>query len=78
MPLRLVNPPTTFQTMMKKILGELLDQGVVISLDDMLIYSENIEDLVKLVRQGLGRLEQHDLPVSLKKSVFHQEEVEFL
>jgi len=33
---------------------------------------------IKLVPKVLDRLEQHDLAVSLKKSVFHQEEVEFL
>ena len=33
---------------------------------------------IKLVQKVNNRLEQHDLPVSLKKSVFHQDEVEFL
>jgi len=37
-----------------------------------------MEDHVKLVRQVLNRLEQHDLAVSLKKSMFHPEEVEIL
>jgi len=55
-----------------------LDHGVVVYLDDILIYSENIDDHIKLVQKVLARLEQHDLAVSLKKSVFHQEEVEFL
>jgi len=33
---------------------------------------------MNLVQKVLHRLEQHDLAVSLKKSVFHQEDVEFL
>ena len=37
-----------------------------------------MDDHVKLVQRVLDRLEQHDLAVSLKKSVFHQEEVAFL
>jgi len=78
MPFRLVNPPPTFQTMMNKILREFLDHRVVVYLDDILIYSENMDDHVKLVQRVLDRLEQHDLAVSLKKSVFHQEEVAFL
>jgi len=78
MPFGLVNAPATFRTMMNKILSEFLDHGVVVYLDDILIYSENMEDHIKLVQNVLDMLEQHDLAVSLKKSVFHQEEVEFL
>jgi len=78
MPFGLVNAPATFQTMMNKILREFLDHGVVVYLDDILIYSENMDDHIRLVQKVLDRLEQHDLAVSLKKLVFHQEEVEFL
>ena len=78
MPFGLVNAPATFETMMNKILGEFLDQGVVVYLDDILIYSENIDDHINLVQKVVDRLEQHELAVSLKKSVFHQDEVKFL
>jgi len=78
MPFALVNAPATFQTMMNKILREFLDHGVVVYLDDIRIYSENMDDYIQLVQKVLDRLEQHDLAVSLKKSVFHQDEVEFL
>jgi len=77
MPFGLVNAPATCQTMMNKILRDFLDHRVVVYLDDILIYSENMEDHITLVQQVLHRLEQHDLAVSLTKSVFHQEEVEF-
>ena len=78
MPFVLVNAPATFKPMMNKILREFLDHGVVVYSDDILIYSENMDDHIKLVRKVLDRVEQHDLAVSLKKSVFHQDEVEFL
>jgi len=74
----LVNAPATFETMMNNILGEFLDQGVVVYLDDILIYSENIDDHINLVQKVVDRLEQHELAVSLIKSVFHQDEVKFL
>jgi len=74
----LVNAPATFQTMMNKILREFLDHRVVVYLDDILIYSKNMDDHIKQVKKVLARHEQHDLAVSLKKSVFHQDEVEFL
>jgi len=78
MPVRLKNIPATFQTMMNKILREFLDPGVLVYLDHILIHSENMKEYIKLVRQVLDQLEQHDLVVSLKKSVFHQAEVQFL
>jgi len=37
-----------------------------------------MDDHIKLVQKVLGRLEQHGLTVSLTKSVFHQDEFEFL
>ena len=64
--------------MMNKIQTAFLDHGVVLYLDDILIYSENMDDHIKLVQKVLDRLEQQDLAVALKKSVFHQDEVKFL
>jgi len=57
MPFGLVNNPATLQTMMNKILSESLDHGVVVYPDDILIYSENMEDHIKLVQQVVNRLE---------------------
>ena len=78
MPFGVVNALTTLQTMMNKIGMEILDDGVVVCLDDILIYSENKDDYIKIVQKGLDRLERHDLGVLLKRSVFHLEKVEFL
>jgi len=64
--------------MMNKILREFLDHGVVVYLDNILIYSENYEEHVELVKKVLARLEEHRLAISLKKSVFHVPSVEFL
>jgi len=78
MPFGLVNAPATFQAMMNTILQEFLDHGVVVYLDDILIYSKKMEGHEALVNQVLARLERHHLAVSLKKSVFHVNTVEFL
>ena len=78
MPFGLVNAPATFQAMMNKILREFLDLGVVVYLDHILIYAENYEEHIKLVKKVLARLEEHLLAISLKKSVFHIPSVEFL
>jgi hypothetical protein len=78
MPFGLVNAPATFQYMMNEILREFLDDGVVVYLDDILIYSKSEEDHVKMVTKVLARLEEYDLAVSTAKSIFHVKEVEFL
>jgi len=64
--------------MMNTILREYLDHGVVVYLDDILIYSKTMEGHEALVKQVLGRLERHHLAVSLKKSLFQIDTVEFL
>ena len=74
----LVNAPAIFQAMMNTILREFLDHGVVVYLDDILIYSKSLEDHKALIKQVLARLERDDLAISLKKSVFHVDTVEYL
>ena len=41
MPFGLANAPAMFQNMMNEIFRDMIDSGVVIYLDDILIYSEN-------------------------------------
>ena len=53
MPFGLVNAPATFQTLMNKILREFLDHGVDVYLDDILLYSDNMDDHIKLVQKVL-------------------------
>jgi len=67
MPFGLVTAPTTFQAMMNTILPAFLDHGVVVYLEDILIYSKTMEGHETLVKQGPARLQRQDLTVSLKK-----------
>ena len=78
MPFGLCNAPATFQGMMNEVLREFLDQGVVVYLDDVLIYSKDKESHVKLVRQVLAKLAQHNLAVAGHKSQFHVPQTEYL
>ena len=50
MPFGLANAPATFRNMMNEIFRDMIDLGVVIYLDDILIYSENEQDHVALVK----------------------------
>jgi len=54
MPFGLVKAPATFQLMMNKILHEFLDQGVVVYLDDILIYSKTHAEHVTMVKKVLS------------------------
>ena len=63
---------------MNTILREFLDHGVVVYLDDILIYSKSLSEYKALIKQVLARLERHDLAIFLKKLVFHVDTVEFL
>jgi len=53
MPFGLVNTPATFQTMMNEILREFLEQGLLVYIDNILIYSETVEEHILLVRKVL-------------------------
>jgi Reverse transcriptase (RNA-dependent DNA polymerase). len=49
MPFGLSTAPATFQRMMNTIFFEMLDKGVLIYLDDILVYSKTIEEHKKLL-----------------------------
>ena len=74
----LANASATFQNMMNEVLREFLDQGVVVYIDNVLIYSEKLEQHIKLVKKFLKKLAEYNLAVTAHKSTFHVPEVEFL
>lgn len=78
MPLGLCNAPAVFQRMMNTIFHDMLDQGCVIYLDDILIYAETEEELLRITREVLKRLREHKLFVKPGKCRFKVQKVEFL
>jgi len=48
------------------------------SMDDILIYTETVEEHVTIIRRVMDRLRKAGLCVRINKSSFHHEEVEFL
>jgi hypothetical protein len=63
----LTNAPASFQDMMNHILKDFLDTGVIVYIDDILIYPNNIEQHDKLVEEGFERLAKNDFVISPKK-----------
>ena len=75
MPEGLCNALATFQAMMDNIFQDLLDQGVVVYLDDILISSETRKEHEKLVKEVLSRFKNNHLQANLTTSVIEVEEV---
>jgi len=63
---------------MNKLFANLLDICVIIYLDDILIYSKNLKEHKKQVKEILRHLKANRLYVSPSKCKFHQEQVKFL
>lgn len=78
MPFGLVNAPAVFQAFINDVLREMLNIFVFVYLDDILIFSRNLQEHIQHVRQVLTQLLKHKLFVKLEKSEFHVPAVSFL
>lgn len=78
MPFGLTNAPAAFQHLMNDIFQDLLDICVIIYLDDILIFSKNMEDHQQTVKEVLKQLRKHSPFAKPEKCEFHLEEVEYL
>ena len=78
MPFGLTNAPATFCTLMNKVLHPFLDRFVVVYLDDIVVYSESLEEHIEHLRQVFEVLRQNELFVKREKCSFAQKEVPFL
>jgi len=78
MPFGLTNAPASFQRFINEVFGEHLDIFVIAYLDDILIFSNTLEEHVQHVQMTLQKLENAKLRLKLKKCEFHVQETEFL
>ena len=75
----LTNSPSTFQMMMNALFKEEIDQGhVVIYMDDILIFTNDMESHQYWVRRVLQKLQDNNLYLKPEKCFFEKGEVDFL
>ena len=75
----LTNSPATFQALMNSIFADLIAAGkVAVYLDDILIFSHELEEHREVVREVLRRLQKNNLYLRPEKCEFEQEQIEYL
>ena len=70
--------PATFQRLLEKVLAEFLGKGVLVYIDDIILYSKSEEDHEVLVKKVLQRLGEVGLSLRPDKCHFFQEKVDYL
>ena len=78
MPFGLTNSLAVFQWFMNDILGDLLDKCIMVYLDDILVYSDNLKEHKEHIRELLRCLRKHGLYAKVNKCKWHRDSVEFL
>jgi hypothetical protein len=74
----LTNAPAYFMYLMNSVFMSELDKFVVVFIDDILIYSKNLEDHARHLRVVRQRLRDHRLYAKFSKCEFWLDKVKFL
>ncbi len=74
----LKNTPVTFQRLINNTLREYLDDFAITYLDDILIYSDDLEMHCSHVHKVLEKLNERALYVKKSKSRFKTKKIKFL
>lgn len=78
MPQGITNAPSTFQRLMERCMGDIHLKEVLVFLDDLIVYSDTLEEHESRLVNVLGRLREYGLKLSLDKCKFFQTEVRYL
>src|SRR5512142_2593893 len=74
----LTGAPATFQGIMNQILAPLLRKVVLVFIDDILIYSQTLQEHLILLRQVFQLLSEHQLKVKRSKCSFARPSLTYL
>jgi len=78
MPFSLTNAPASMQAYANDCLCDYLDLFCIVYLDDILIYSNTLEEHVSYIRQVLACLCEYGLSCKQEKCEFHTSTLSFL
>jgi len=77
MPLELSNAPTVFMDLMNQVLCEYLDRFIIIFINDILIYSPNVEKRMGHLTLVLQRFREEQLYAKFSKFEFWLTQIGF-
>jgi len=78
MPFGLTNAPAAFQRWINRTLQSYIDICCIVYLDDVLIFSDNLEQHQKDVAAIIRAIRQQGMKLKPSKCEFHQRETEYL
>ena len=78
LPFGLCNSPATFSRLMGKCLGDMNGNGVIIYLDDIMVYSSTALEMVERLETVFQRIREYGLKLKPSKCHFMQKRVSFL
>ncbi|KAH9255968.1 hypothetical protein BASA81_006008 [Batrachochytrium salamandrivorans] len=78
MPFGLANAPAQFQRMMNSLFRDVIGKHVLVYLDDIVIYSDNMSDHIAQVQNVLRVLQDNGLYCKAEKCHFYKSEIKYL
>ena len=78
MPFGMKNAPSVFQRAMEQVLGDRIGRGVLVFVDDILVYTADVDEHEQLLRWVLQRLVETQYYANPDKCEFFQRQVSFL
>ncbi|KAI3351500.1 hypothetical protein L3Q82_020360 [Scortum barcoo] len=78
MPQGVTNAPSTFQRLMERCMGDLNRREALVFIDDLIIFSDTLEQHESRLLQVLNRLKEYGLKLSSEKCKFFQTSVKYL
>src|SRR6266542_1672360 len=78
MPFRLKKVLATFQHLMTKVLGPYLYDFIMVYLNDIIIFSQTIDEYLQYIRKVLEALWQTGLKLKLEKCEFAKKQLKYL
>lgn len=78
LPFGLTNAPATFMCLMNSVFHQYLDKFVLVFIDDILIYSQNIKEHEEHLRIVLQTVWEHQLYGKFSKCDFYKDQIQYL